>query len=207
MPPAKPAQEQRPGVLVASIESKPAASTSQLQALLPNPNQVPLASGVLGTLVLTDTTFGNKSEIEILVTESTALQTVYSSGDAVGKDGKVLKVRVGDAVLRATSGALWTLPLKEGASGEAEVEREGVEPRSVGNLSWKAVAVAGGKFRIDAKVTYSTTNAMGLGRFSVFGNWTATYGSQGELSESSSAVLKGPGNSMSNKVSIEFKPR
>ena len=205
--PAKPAQEQRPGVLVASIESKPAASTPQLQALLPNPSQAPLAAGVLGTLVLTDTMFGTKSEMEIRVTESTALQTVYSSGDAVGKDGKVLKVRVGDADLRATSGALWTLPLKDGASGEAEVEREGVNPRSVGNLSWKAVAMAGGKFRVDAKVTYSAANLAGVGRFSVFGNWSATYGNQGELSESSSAVLRGAGPGFSNMVSIEYKPR
>jgi hypothetical protein len=205
--PAKPAQEQRPGVLVASIESKPAASTPQLQALLPNPSQAPLAAGVLGTLVLTNTMFGTKSEMEIRVTESTALQTVYSSGDAVGKDGKVLKVRVGDVVLRATSGALWTLPLKDGASGEAEVEREGVNPRSVGNLSWKAVAMAGGKFRVDAKVTYSAANLAGVGRFSVFGNWSATYGNQGELSESSSAVLRGAGPGFSNMVSIEYKPR
>lgn len=205
--PAKPAQEQRPGVLVASIESKPAASTPQLQNLLPNPSQAPLAAGVLGTLVLTDTMFGTKSEMEIRVTESTALQTVYSSGDAVGKDGKVLKVRVGDVVLRATSGALWTLPLKDGASGEAEVEREGVNPRSVGNLSWKAVAMAGGKFRVDAKVTYSAANLAGVGRFSVFGNWSATYGNQGELSESSSAVLRGAGPGFSNMVSIEYKPR
>lgn len=210
--PARPAQEQRPGVLVASIESKPAVSTSQLQALLPNPNQVPLAPGVLGTLVFTDTMFGKKSEMEIRVTESTALQTVYSSGDAVGKDGKVLKVRVGDAVLRATSGALWTLPLKEGASGEAEVEREGVNPRVVGKITWKAAAAAGGKFRVDAKVVYGGSNAAGA-RYSVFGNWTATYASQGELPESSSAVLRGPGSHVglqenhTNMVSIEFKPR
>jgi len=205
--PPKAAQEPRPGVLVASIDSKPVSSASQIQALIPNPTQAPLAPGALGTLVLTDTLFGKKSEMEILVTESTALQTVYSSGDAVGKDGKVLKVRVGDVVLRATSGALWTLPLKDGASGDAEVEREGVNPRSVGNLTWKAVAVAGVKFRIDAKVTYSTTNLAGLGRFSVFGNWTATYSNQGELPESSSAVLRGGGVSNSNMVSAEFKPR
>jgi hypothetical protein len=205
--PAKPVQEQRPGVLVASIESKPASSASQIQALLPNPTQAPLAPGALGTLVMTDTLFGKKSEMEILVTESTALQTVYSSGDAVGKDGKVLKVRVGDVVLRATSGALWTLPLKDGASGDAAVEREGVNPTSVGNLTWKAVAVAGGKFRIDAKVSYTGTSANFV-RFSLFGNWTATYGNQGELPESSSAVLRGGyavGNN--NMVSAEFKPR
>jgi hypothetical protein len=205
--PPKAAQEPRPGVLVASIESKPVSSASQIQALIPNPSPAPLAPGALGTLVLTDTLFGKKSEMEILVTESTALQTVYSSGDAVGKDGKVLKVRVGDVVLRATSGALWTLPLKDGASGDAAVEREGVNPTSVGNLTWKAVAVAGGKFRVDAKVSYSSTNAMGLGRHSVFGNWTATYGNQGELPESSSAVLRGGGVGNSNMVSAEFKPR
>lgn len=205
--PPKAAQEPRPGVLVASIESKPVSSASQIQALIPNPSPAPLATGALGTLVLTDTLFGKKSEMEILVTESTALQTVYSSGDAVGKDGKVLKVRVGDVVLRATSGALWTLPLKDGASGDAAVEREGVNPTSVGNLTWKAVAVAGGKFRIDAKVSYSSTNTNGLGRHSVFGNWTATYGNQGELPESSSAVLRGGGVGNSNLVSAEFKPR
>ena len=156
--------------------------------------------------MLTDTMFGKKHEMEIAVTESTALRTVYSSGDAVGKDGKVLQVRVGEAVLRVTSGSLWTLPLKEGASGEAEIEREGVNPRSAGNVTWKAVAAAGGKFRVDAKVTYGGTNSGGL-RYSAFGNWTATYGNQGELPESSSAVLKGSIAAFSNMVSIELKSR
>ena len=198
--PPKPVQEQRPGVLIASIESKPASSASKIQALIPNPTQVPFAPGALGTLVLTDTMFGKKNEIEMVVTESTALQTAYSSGDVVGKDGKILLVRVGDVVLRATSGSLWTLPLKEGASGEAEIEREGFNPKSVGNLTWKAVVIAGGKFRVDAKVTYGGINSYGS-RYSAYGNWTATYGNLGELPESSSSVLRG------NMVSIEFKPR
>jgi hypothetical protein len=205
-PPTKPAQEQRPGVLIASIDSRPASSASQIQALIPNQTQTLLAPGVLGTLVLTDTMFGQKRDIEVYVVESDAVRTLYSSGDAVGKDGKVLQVRVGEAVLRAISGSLWTLPLKEGASGEAEVLQEGVNPRSVGTVAWKSVATAGGKFRVDAKVSYSG-RAVGVGQFSVFGNWTATYGSLGELPESSSAVLRGTGSSTNNMVSIEFKSR
>ncbi len=203
---SKPLQEPRPGVLVASIDSKPASSGSQIQALITNPAQSPLAPGALGTLVLTDTMFGKKHEMEIVVTESTALKTVYSSGDAVGKDGKVLQVRVGEAVLRAISGSLWTLPLKEGASGEAEIEREGVSSRSVGNVAWKAVAIAGGKFRVEAKVAYSFQGLSAV-RFYANGNWTATYGNQSEVPESSSAVIRGPNPSLNNMVSIEFKSR
>lgn len=204
--PPKPVQEQRPGVLVASVEQAPALSAVQIQASIPRPAQALSTPGTLGTLVLTDTLFGHKRDMEVLVTESNALRTLYSSGDAVGKDGKVLQVRVGDVVLRAVSGSLWTLPLKEGASGEAEIEREGVHPKSVGTVTWKSVAIAGGKFRVDAKVSYSFTNSGGM-RSSVFGNWTATYGNQGELPESSSAVLRGGGAGNSNMVSAEFKPR
>lgn len=206
-PPPKSVQEQRPGILIASIDPKLVSSAAPIQPLIPNANQTSLATGKLGTLVLTDTMFGQKRDMEIYVVESDALRTLYSTGDAVGKDGKVVQVRVGDAVLRAISGSLWTLPLKEGASGEAEIEREGAQPRSVGTVIWKSVATSAGKFRIDAKVSYSTANAMGLGRLSVFGNWTATYGSQGELPESSSAVLRGGGAATSNMVSIEIKPR
>lgn len=206
-PPPKAVQEQRPGVLVASIEPKPALSAAQIQASIPNSIQTPMAPGVLGTLVLTDTLFGKKNEMQVLVTEATALQTLYSSGDAVGKDGKVLQVRVGEEVLRTISGSLWTLPLKEGTFGEAEIEREGVHPKSVGTVTWKSVAIAGGKFRVDAKVYYSATAPSGPGRGSVFGNWTATYGSQSELPESSSAVLRGSGNVGNNMVSAEFKTR
>ena len=193
--------------MVASIDPQAALSASQSQVTIPKPTPTSLAAGALGTLVLTDTLFGKKHEMEIVVTESSALRTLYSSGDAVGKDGKVLQVRVGDAVLRVVSGSLWKVPLKEGASGEAEIEREGVHPKSVGTVTWKSVATSGGKFRIDAKVSYSAINAMGVVRMSIFGNWTATYSSQGELPESSSAVLRGSGPASSNMVSVEFKPR
>ena len=208
-PPPQSAQEQRPGILIASIDPKLASSAAPIQPLTPNPTQAPLPPGALGTLVLTDTLFGQKRDMEIYVVESDALRTLYSTGDAVGKDGKVLQVRVGDAVLRAISGSFWTLPLKEGTFGEAEIEREGVHPKSVGTVTWKSVATSGGKFRIDAKVSYSATASSGPARGSVFGAWTATYGNRGELPESSSAVLRGSGSvsSSSNMVSVEFKIR
>ena len=207
--PPKPVQEQRPGVLVTSIEPKPALSASQIQALTPNPIQTPSTSGALGTLVLTDTLFGKKNVMDILVTEATALQTLYSSGDAVGKDGKVLQVRVGEVILRAISGSLWTLPLKEGAIGQAEVEREDTSVKLTGSILWKVTSTGDGKARIDAKVFYNLVSPSGF-KGTAFGNWTATYGRQGELPESSSAVIRGAGGhdrNVDNMVSAEFKLR
>ena len=199
-PPPKPVVEQKPLPVViaslgnsplAALPSGPAAAAAAVQTSAPAQAQ----DGSLGTLVMTDTLFGKKATMTVVVTESTTSQTVYSTGDIVGRDGKVLQVRVGEMVLRLMSGQLWTLPVKEAASGEAIVRSPNGAP---GEIKWKSTLISGGKFRIEAMVGYGFYGRM-------FGNWTATYSSGGDLAESSSSVIRGNGNS--NMVSIEFKPR
>jgi hypothetical protein len=210
-PPPKPVVvEQRPlPVVVASLGNSPAIAAPSGPAIAAAAVQTstPLKAqdGSLGSMVMTDTLFGKKTSMTVVVTESSVNQTAYSTGDIVGKDGKVLQVRVGEIVLRVTSGQLWNLPLKEAASGEASVRSVGFQNDASGTIKWKSIPVAGGKFRVDASVSYSATHHSGF-RFTILGSWTSTYGDQGDLPESSSAVLRGNWGNANNIVSIEFKP-
>ena len=210
-PPAlpKPVVEQKPlSVVVASLNPLPAAALPSLPVIAAAGAQTSSAvkaqDGGLGSLVMTDTLFGKKTTMTVLVTESSTSQTAYSTGDIVSRDGKVLQVRVGEVVLRVTSGQLWTLPLKDAASGEATVRSIGAQNETTGNIRWKTTAMGGAKFRVDAFVNYSFYGA--AQRIMLVGNWTATYDREGDLPESSSAVIRGNAQSFNNIVSIEFKP-
>lgn len=199
--PPKPVVQQKPlPVVVASLDPLPAAvlPTFPVAAATAAATQADTAvqaqDGSLGSLVMTDTLFGKKTTMTVEVTESSASQTAYSTGDIVSKDGRVLQIRVGGVVLLVTSGQLWTLPMKEATSGDASVRST---TDALGEIKWKLTPVSGGKFRVDATVGYRSFND----RF--FGNWTATYGGQGDLPESSSSVIRSSWRS--NIVSIEFK--
>jgi hypothetical protein len=211
-PPPKPAVvEQKPlPVVVASLGHSPAAAQLSGPAIAAAAVQTsaPLKAqdGSLGSMVMTDTLFGKKTTVTVMVTDSDANQTAYSTGDAVGKNGQVLQVRVGEVVLRVTSGQLWTLPMKEAASGEARVRSVGVPNDAAGTIKWKSTPVGANKFRVDATVNYIWRHFSGQS-VSATGNWTISYGGQGDLPESSSAVVRSTGTwGTNNIVSIEFKP-
>ena len=73
-----------------SPAAPPAAAATKTAPQLPN-------AGAFGTLTLTDTRTGIKRDMDVTVQESTAEKTVYSSGDVIGQDGRVLQVRIGEA--------------------------------------------------------------------------------------------------------------
>ena len=165
------------------------------------------SDGTIGTLLLTDTTTGSKRNLDVTVQESNAEETVYSSGDVVGTNGKVLQIRLGDAVMRVASGALWTIPLKAGTSGEAGIRRVDVDYESTGTLTWKAVAAGEGRARIEADVGYRYQQLSGLFFFSAYGKWAATYSGGSPLPESWVASVRGAQPGGANMVSAELKLR
>lgn len=162
----------------------------------------PSVGGALGTLVLTDSLYGTKRSIDVSVTEKSAERTIYSSGDIVAKDGRVLQVRIGDALLLLVSGTFWSVPLKKGMSGEAAVELAG-QTNSSGSITWKVISVGAATFRVDAKVNYS------FGNIHRYGNWTATYVGAQQVPQTSSSVVRGQAGqpSQNNIVSTELMPR
>lgn len=168
--------------------------------------QLPNA-GALGTLTLTDTMTGIKRDLDVTVQESTAEKTVYSSGDVVAKDGRVLQVRVGDAVMQFVSGALWAIPVKAGTSGEAGIRRVDVDYESIGTLTWKAVAAGEGRARIEADVGYRYRQLSGIFFFSAYGKWAATYSGGSPLPESWVASVRGAQWGGANMVSAELTLR
>jgi len=181
------------------------AALSPVKASEEKPVQsMPLPEGVIGTLVLTDTLTGVKRKLDVKVEASDAEKTVYSSGDVIAKDGKVLQVRIGEAVMRSVSGALWTFPLKAGTSGEAEIERIDAGNQAKGKLNWKSVAAGEGKVKVEAEVMVR----FGPGG-SESGKWLATYSSERPLAESFSSVFRGRrnGGPEVNMVSAELKQR
>lgn len=182
-----------------------ASPEAPVTAARPTPQVLPSESAI-GTLVLTDTMTGIKRNLEVSVQESNAEKTAYSTGDVIGKDGRVLQVRVGDAVLRLVSGAMWTIPLKAGSTGEAGIKRVDVGYESAGTLTWKAVALREGKVQIEAQITY---RFFGVATFfsSSHGTWLATYSTGLPLPESSSATIRSLEAGGSNLASAELKLR
>ncbi len=116
-------------------------------------------------------------------------------------NGKVLQVRVGEAVLQLVSGALWTIPLTPGISGKAGIKRIHVDFESSGTLTWKAVAAGEGKVRIEADVSYTIRSVSSM-FVAVYGEWLATYRGVSPLPESSVTTIR-----RSNMVSSELKLR
>ena len=208
--PPKPVVEQKPlPLVVASLGNSPSASqtsgstiaAAEVQTSAP----VKAQDGSLGNLVMTDTLFGKKTVLKVLVTKSDASQTAYSTGDIVSKDGKVLQVRVGEVVFRVTSGQLWAVPSKEAASGEATLSSVAGQFDANGTIKWKSTSIGGGKFRIESYVSYNWKTFGGQLTVTQ-GNWTVTYSGKSDLPESSSTVLRANWGGSDNMVSIELKP-
>jgi|JI8StandDraft_1071087.scaffolds.fasta_scaffold16773_4 hypothetical protein len=159
-----------------------AMSNTQPVVTRPNP-QLPPTEGAIGTLVLTDTMTASKRDLLLTVKESNSEKTVYSSGDVIAGDGKVLQVRIGNAVIGLVSGALWTIPVKAGTSGEAGIRRVNVDYESPGKLSWMAVDAGNGDVRIEADVAYVSQN-LSSQPVQTYGTWRATYRRDSPLAKS-----------------------
>lgn len=156
---------------------------------------------VIGTLITTDE-YGKKASMDVTVLVSDGKKTVYSTGDAISRDGQVLQVKVGVAVLRVVSGALWKIPVKAGTSGVAEVKL--LSGNTSDTLKWSAVAASGDQIQIVAAVAYRGP----AGTF-LQGEWLAIYDGDHPLPVSFSTDVNGLGGSVrySNKLSAELSLR
>lgn len=172
---------------------------------LNKPQPVVGAPELAGTLVSTDRAHGQKSSVAVTVTQRSNERVVYSSGDIITSDGRIQQLRVGDVVVKVTSGSLWTLPARANAQGEAEIERLNAGWPSPGKITWKSVDIGGGKVRIDASVAYHY-RYLGVYDERVYGSWSATYSGQRDLPDSTDARLESLIGGR-NVVTAEFTPR
>ncbi|WP_186405227.1 caspase family protein [Candidatus Accumulibacter aalborgensis] len=203
MPEALPVAARKPPEAAPAVAK--VSPAEPLAAADPTPPLLP-PEGRIGTLVLTDIMTGIKKNLDVTVQESNAEKTVYSSGDVIGKDGKVLQVMVGEAVLQLVSGAMWTIPPKVGSTGEAGIKRVDVDYASAGTVSWKVLAAGEGKARIEADVAYTWQHSSRT-LVKLYGKWLATYSAGQPLPESSAATMRRGAGEGSNMVSAEIKLR
>ncbi|HSV69863.1 MAG TPA: caspase family protein [Methylibium sp.] len=151
-------------------ESSPTAPGAQAPAAQVPAAQVPAtpAADDIGSIVVTDLLTKKESSTKVTVREQRADATVYSTGDVVGRDGTVLAFHLGNSMARATSGALWKLPLQAGASGQAEA-RFDVEGRDLsGEVIWRVVSRTAQGATVEAKMFMNGTPPF-------TGTWTAVY--------------------------------
>lgn len=162
----------------------------------------------IGTVLFTDKLTKISQAFPLIAKNISPDSTTYSSGDEVSKDGRVLQIRVGDAVFRPVSGSLWTLPLKTGTSGKARVVLVEATHQTTGTIDWNAKINQFGESIIEATVAYRPIN-ISSNRVDMFGTWTANYASNLELPNSSLAQIRGFGHhgGILNMLSVEFKPR
>ncbi len=174
----------------------------------PLTDAVPQIDREIGTMVFTDSLTKIAQILPLTAKESNPDRTTYSSGDVVSKDGRVLQVRVGDAVFRPVAGALWILPLKSGTAGQARVELLGASHQTVGTIDWIAKLNQSGDAIVEATVAYRPTNQSSY-RVDMFGTWIANYGKRRELPDTSLADIRGFGHhgGILNMIGIEFQPR
>ena len=152
----------------------------------------PAVGDVIGTLVTKDSFTGNKVSVDVTVLESDATKIVYSTGDMISRDGQVLRVKVGDAVLQVVSGALWKIPVKVG-TGVAQVRFVNDRGNFTDTLKWTAAAAPGNQIQIVADVSYRKLNASGNASGYFRGGWSAMYASEHPLPGSYVTNVNGTG--------------
>lgn len=153
--------------------------------------------GVVGTLVTTDPRFPKiRTTVDVTADDFEPGQTAYSTGDVIDHQGRVIQALIGNAVAKVTSGALWTVPVRPDARGEAtvNVNHPGADDLK-GTIRWSSNAVGQNKTQITAEIYYG-------GRLSLqfAGRWTALF----------SALIRGAShthNLDTNYVSAEFTSR
>jgi hypothetical protein len=153
-PPASPAPPNPP---------KPSAGTSQSAAWMPVISELAVGD-TLGRLSMTDKLTGRRHEDIVRVTEATPERVLFSTGDAIDRDGQVQAVRLGTQMFRLNSGSLWRLPLQAGASGVAYGM---IDPMLETQLEWRVIQEAGREARVETKVEFFRSRR--------YGTWAASY--------------------------------
>ena len=189
---------ERAAAELAAVETQRKAAVERVTtvaASMPTAQSVlgsPAVGDVIGTLVTKDSFTGNKVSVDVTVLESDATKIVYSTGDMISRDGQVLRVKVGDAVLQVVSGALWKIPVKVG-TGVAQVRFVNDRGNFTDTLKWTAAAAPGNQIQIVADVSYRKLNASGNASGYFRGGWSAMYASEHPLPVSYVTNVNGTG--------------
>lgn len=180
---------------------------AQLKASPPVTASASGADGSLGTLDLIDSFSKQKRKMDVRTIDTGSTRKGYSTGDVISDQGQVLQLRVGEHVLRVTGGALWTVPLKDQASGQALVEQIDIGYHARGTFRWTATPLDQGKVRVDGTVAYSSPTPLNAKPVYMYGKWTSTYSPGRDLPDTTSARLRSEIPFFTNVMATELKFR
>lgn len=161
-------------VATAAPRTAPAVTTLPAPATVtPSPAAAAMRAdtGRLGVLTLRDRMTGKEDRIPVDPVDRGDQVRAYSTGDVVGRDGRVLAVRVGPYVGTVVSGELWRLPIAAGASGKARLRFS--EAGGLGDFSWQ-VTRAEGDLRVVKAYVQLPGSYYGT-EMQRRGNWTVQY--------------------------------
>ena len=162
-------------------------------AVTPVRPNVDLAERGAGRMTIRDEFTGSTTAIDVYPSARTSEATTYSSGDVIAAGGEVLAVRFGTYVGKVTSGRLWTLPLRDGASGSAAISFG--HWQGAGQFTWRVVRKDGRDAQVEVD---NAANNAGCERT---GSWNVQYRIDAPLSAESRLVLStGPGCVMGGAV-------
>lgn len=184
------------------------ARLAQLKLAGPTPTAAPGGDGsLLGTLDLIDSFSKQKRKMDVRIVDTGSTRKGYSTGDVISDQGQVMQLRVGEHVLRVTGGALWTVPLKDQASGQAVVEQIDAGYHARGTFRWTATPIGQGKVRVDGTVAYSSPTPLNAKPVYMYGKWTSTYSAERDLPDTTSAKLRSELPLFTNVMATELKLR
>ena len=144
-----------------------------IASVMPSTATSALVEGqLLGTLKIVDRVFNTNSSIKVTVHEKTKEHTLFSSGDKVSADGKVLQARFGEVLMSLKQGELWHFPLKVGDKGKANIKIENFD----GDLDWQIKPdTASGSFIVHVDFRYVRVGGGGANANARYGVWTGSY--------------------------------
>ncbi len=137
----------RPGAQLATASVQPPKAKAEADSSAANERPggqltAKAVGDVIGTLSMKDA-YAKVTRMDVVVIASDAEKTVYSTGDVISGDGRVLPGRIGEDVFFANRlRGTWTIPLKAGTDGQAKIKVANVTYDGPGTVRWWAVPVA-----------------------------------------------------------------
>lgn len=165
---------------------------------------VTASARALGTLHVLDGVFGKSSERRVTAAGEQDGVTLYSTGDAIGRDGLVKGVAIGEYRYAWMAGTPWKLPLPDGTSGKVRMSLQGDAGNEV-DIVWKVVPGEGGQVLEAVVNEYRTGRAAG-GPVRT-GTFKARYAGAGPLPREAEWRMRPIGTSVAGMVQEIFISR
>ncbi len=129
---------------------------------------------IRGEIVITDR-YGKQSRLDVqLASPPYASVKVYSTGDSVDSEFRVLAVRMGEHIAKLESGSLWRFPLVPDTSGTADVQFDGWGLTTA--IRWNVSRDTGDRMRVHAVVSIPTAaNGYPSNQGRLNGAWDAVF--------------------------------